>query len=675
LHSLRPPRSLLLILVLVFGVFAPSLANGFAMDDVPLAQSVDFSMDPKGVPDEVIHGWRAPWWYFGKRYWEGTPNNSVLYRPVTVLSFAWTYNSVSGPFFRQEREALPHHLLNVLLHCFAVYLVWWMVRDLKLPSFSALACAALFGLHAIHSEVVAGIVGRAELLSFIFGLWGTLVFVRGRTIAAGLLLFLAFCSKESALAWAPFLPCYLLARRWLDGGSCTLAEVLQPEARRIAVVLGVALLLFFVVRYVGIRDVTGDALFSYDQNPLAHVTVGVRLLTAVKLLGYGFVKCLAPFWLYSLYGPGAVTIVDSAADPGFLGAIVGLTGWLIAGLWFAKRVPLLFLSMAAFLGFSFITSNLPLVIGTVFGERLFYMPSLGVCLLPILLADLLPDRGRRTLLVMLAAWAAVSAVVIVARNGAWKDSATLFIGDADRLPESADLQAKAGYMYRDVRRDSDRALEYFTRCVDRDPEFAGTWASIARIWGGERKNLKLAEKYYKRALDSKYIESSGAEDRTIQDYLMVLITSKQLTKAGAYASQVLARKPAHLFALIAAVDYCGRQTGSARGKFVENAVRLEPQNPDFVLLHAMVRYESTGARDLRQSEQIATKLAWALPKAHFGVLSAETRLRSRLYLGDTLKSIGKNRDALAVFEHLLADESIVGETRAQIESTVRELRK
>jgi hypothetical protein len=50
-------------------------------------------------------------------------------------------------------------------------------------------------------------------------------------------------------------------------------------------------------------------------------------------------------------------------------------------------------------------------------------------------------------------------------------------------------------------------------------------------------------------------------------------------------------------------------------------------------------------------------------------------LRSRLYLGDTLKSIGKKRDALAVFEHLLADESIVGETRAQIESTVRELRK
>ena len=83
MHSLRPTRSLLVILVLTFAVFAPSLANGFAMDDAPLAQSID----QDGNPDPVIGGWRSPFWYFGQRYWEGVPNNSILYRPVTVLSY------------------------------------------------------------------------------------------------------------------------------------------------------------------------------------------------------------------------------------------------------------------------------------------------------------------------------------------------------------------------------------------------------------------------------------------------------------------------------------------------------------------------------------------------------------------------------------------------------------
>ncbi|MFQ5504157.1 MAG: hypothetical protein ACE5F1_05065, partial [Planctomycetota bacterium] len=346
MQSLRPTRPLLVILLLTFAVFAPSLANGFAMDDAPLAQSVDQEQQP----DEIIAGMRAPWWYFGQRYWAGVDNYSALYRPVTVFSFALVYNWV-GAWLPVDWEAFPQHLANVLLHCLAVFLVWWMLRDLGLGELAALLGSGLFAFHAIHSEVVAGIVGRAELLSFCLGLWGTLLFARGGKLRAGILFFLAFCSKESGLAWAPFLPCYLWARQRLLGGS----GLWPTHGRDILRVLGVTLVAFFVLRWIGLRDLREGNPYSYAQNPLAHVELAPRLLTAVKLLGYGLQKCVAPFWLYCLYGPGAIQVVESTADPGFLVAFSILLIWLLAGLVLARRLPLLFLSAAAFLGFSFIT--------------------------------------------------------------------------------------------------------------------------------------------------------------------------------------------------------------------------------------------------------------------------------------------------------------------------------
>ena len=70
------------------------------MDDVPLVQSVD--TDGK-TADPIIDGLRAPWWYFGERYWAGTDNRtSPLYRPVTILTFALTYNLVCAPLLPRE---------------------------------------------------------------------------------------------------------------------------------------------------------------------------------------------------------------------------------------------------------------------------------------------------------------------------------------------------------------------------------------------------------------------------------------------------------------------------------------------------------------------------------------------------------------------------------------------
>ena len=654
---MRPTKPLLVLLLLTLALFAPSLGNGFSMDDAPLAQSVD----QDGKPDRVVAEFHGPWWFLGQRYWAFTGNDtSVLYRPVTVASYAYTYQLL-GRWLPESAEAFPHHLLNVLLHALGVWLLWWMLRDLGVDERGALIGAALFACHAIHTEVVAGIVGRAELLSFALGLAGILAFVRRRVVLAGLFLFFAFGSKESALAWAPFLPCYLLARSWLG----------QPAAlpwKRIVLVVGVPLLVFLGLRGWVISDVPGAGTFSWDQNPLAHVDTLTRVLTGVKLLGYGLWKCLYPAQLYSLYGPGVFDFAESPADPGFLLALAVLAGWLVAALWLAKRLPLLFLSMAAFLGFSFLTSNIPLTIGTIFGERLYYMPSLGVCLLPLLLPR------SKLVLTLLTCWCLGSCVVVVMRTPAFADSETLFIGDANRLPESADLQAKAGYMYWTVRNDPDSALRYFQRCVDVDPEFAGTWASMARIH--ERKgDLDRAAELYLRALHTKYVAFSGAENRTIEDYLMVRLRQGKLDEAVRFARETLQRRPDQVFARVVLVDHgAARLPDAERRRLIDEGLRLHERDPYMNLMQAMQAYD-TMQRSQEVDQRLAAQLAWALQNANPKLLTASTRIRAHLYLGDVFRSVGDRQRALAVFESLLKDPLVTGPLRARVERQVQELRR
>lgn len=95
-------------------------------------------------------------------FW-GTPLNDSgshgSYRPLCVLTFRLNY--LFGGF-------LPwgYHLVNVLLHCLATILLIRIAR-LILPktksNIGEAVSGLLFAAHPIHTEAVAGIVGRADL--------------------------------------------------------------------------------------------------------------------------------------------------------------------------------------------------------------------------------------------------------------------------------------------------------------------------------------------------------------------------------------------------------------------------------------------------------------------------------------------------------------------------------
>ncbi|MEE9126091.1 MAG: hypothetical protein V3U11_03035, partial [Planctomycetota bacterium] len=269
-HQSPRPLHVFLVLLLTFVVYAPSMGNGFAMDDEPLAKSV---VVKGGEPDPLISHLQRPQFYFHQYYWWPERGNDELYRPVTVYSYALTYNLITKPFLPADWEAYPHHVINVLLHVWATWLVLQLVLWLGAGGLAALLTALLFGLHAIHSEVVASIIGRAELFSFCFGAQAVLLLLRGgwwRYLLAAMLFFLAYCSKESSLTWIPFVPCTLLARGWLHDREQRIWDIWQPHLLAVLLVTLVPFLVFMGLRHYVIYVEHAESLVgaAFSSNPL-----------------------------------------------------------------------------------------------------------------------------------------------------------------------------------------------------------------------------------------------------------------------------------------------------------------------------------------------------------------------------------------------------------------------
>ncbi len=165
-------RWLALVFATAVAVYVPTARYGFVEDDRAVVAA-----NPRAhsIPQAV----RA----FDQPYW-----GDEFYRPLTVLSFAvdWT---VSGG------RAGWLHLMNALWHGVASVLVALLLASALSPA-AAVAGGLLFALHPVHTEAVAGLVGRAEVLAAA-GMFGAVLCARRRRwVAAVACAAAAMLSKE-----------------------------------------------------------------------------------------------------------------------------------------------------------------------------------------------------------------------------------------------------------------------------------------------------------------------------------------------------------------------------------------------------------------------------------------------------------------------------------------------
>lgn len=438
-------------------VYLNSLSNGFALDDVPLVR------DNPDVQSDL-----APADLLLRPYWGEHGAASGLYRPVTILSLHLN-RRVSG-----SRPA-GFHAVNVALHMLVCALVWYAARGAGLYYGTALAASLLFAVHPVHTEAVANVTGRAELLGAAGVLAAWLAFRRALAagsgfhwpVLAGLFYLLALLSKENTVL-APLV--FALEGYWhrRDASSSSKKRlVLAAAAVATAFVVGMGM------RWVALDGLRGTATVAFIDNPPAFAGAGARIATALWVqVKYGLLFAW-PFGLSSDYSFDMIPTVTGWLDARALAGICWAAG-LVATFWIGARLARpVALGIAIWVLGLLPASNLLFVSGTIMAERLAYLPSLGACLI---LGHLVAwaRHARRDGPFAIAGMLVVLVVLSVAtfqRNPDWESNATLALEDAARHPRSAKLHAGAGIVLHD-RGELDAAEQAYRRALAIYPDYA-----------------------------------------------------------------------------------------------------------------------------------------------------------------------------------------------------------
>ena len=134
-----------MLAVLAFLVYANSLSNGFVGDD-----------KEQLLQNPLVSGHRIAA-AFGAGVWSFRGVQGNYYRPLQFL----IYILLHGLF---GFEAFGYHLFFVLMHALTTVLVYFLALQLTTRSHIALAAAALFAVHPIHTEVVDWIASLPDMM-------------------------------------------------------------------------------------------------------------------------------------------------------------------------------------------------------------------------------------------------------------------------------------------------------------------------------------------------------------------------------------------------------------------------------------------------------------------------------------------------------------------------------
>lgn len=489
-QRLRLPGALLLLAACLLS-YANGVPGEFTYDDKAIVRDNPRIRAPENLGE-----------IFTTQYFGGERGTGTAYRPVLLLSYAVQWWIHGG-------EPAAFHAVNVLVHGAATLLFARLLLTLGIAPPAALASALLFAVHPIHVEAVTSIVGRGETQAAALVLGYLLLGLRftdrrGRrwlSLSLALLLYgLAVLTKESAAA-APAL--LLLCLVWrADGG---LWARLRDGLRRgvplysgsVAILLGVLRVRTWVLG--GPLKAADSGIFELE-NPLAKLPTLVRAANACVLFFVYLGRLAFPLRLSSDESAWAIRPLGPRNVLFWLALLllVALAAAALRGL--RSRAP-------AALGFLFLgvaalpASNLLFPTGTIFAERLAYLPSAGFCLIAgswIVGQSRDQDAPGRARLFLLTAVVLLLAARTVVRNTVWASDETLFTNMVRVSPESAKSHYDFAYMSATAGRKR-AALESYKRATQIYPRYWDAWAGRGRM---ERDlgNLPASEAAYAEAV-------------------------------------------------------------------------------------------------------------------------------------------------------------------------------
>ncbi|KAL5484578.1 hypothetical protein EMCRGX_G021103 [Ephydatia muelleri] len=534
----------LVVFAVTFAVYINSLKCGFVFDDHRGILTND-DLDPKKT---------TVWDLLQHDFWGGAMSrveSHKSYRPLTVL----TYRYLNYHF--SELRPYTYHLVNVLMHC-AASLLFLGLSERALGKGSQWACfaALLFGVHSVHTEAVASVVGRAESLSCIFFLLAILAYLRAVSFGCGRSLrtspmtnwryvALSICftvcsvlSKEQGvtavgvcvvcdvlLNWGSFVKWVAAAgKRGVDvtKNAADVETIGSDEEVKLSRRMGNAAL-----KRIGVVAATTGLLLyfrmsmNYGTQPIFkpeemkaafHPDITVRALSFSNIYALNAWLLLAPSSLCCDWTLGSVPLVTSLWDSRNTWSIV-LYGILVAIVICVVKFKQD--RFAIGLGTSLLvipflpSTGVLLRVGFVIAERVLYTPSLGFCLLVAMGFKRLfiLASGRKALQQAVIATMLYTLVVMsvktVDRNKDWESDLTLFESGVKVIPENVKIRNNYAMELKSAGRLDEARLQY-QRSLELDPDYGEIYFNYGNLLY-DTGNLSEAAIYFERAIKFPYM--------------------------------------------------------------------------------------------------------------------------------------------------------------------------
>lgn len=492
---------LLLLFFISFGAYFNTLNHEFVLDDkIVITENSFTKQGVAGIKDIFSNDSMTGFFGMDKNLVSGG-----RYRPLSMAIHAVEWEMFGN-------NPLWFHLFNVLFYGLSVCLLFLVLIGLFPVSTSsapylgiAFLAALFFAINPLHTEVVANIKSRDEIVSVLFALlsfWLYLEYLTSRKwallISASSVFFLSLLSKESTIVFVVIVPLMIFYR---------MDEINRRDLIVISSCLALISATYIVMRVGVIGSAKMEITKELMNNPFLNATGSEKWATIFYTL---FLYLKLSFWPHPLthdYYPKQIPIVgwdDPIAITSFL-LHVALVVFAIYGL---RKKNLNSLFVWIYLGGLGLYMNILFPIGTFMNERFLYISTIGTALF---FAFLLSSKIKSPKL----AYAIVGVISLgylfktIDRNRAWETDATLSLTDVEVSSMSAKCNMAAGLALLDQselqknsaleKRDLKQSVQYLTKSIEIYP----TYLPPTLLMGNaltKLKEYKSGIEYYKRCL-------------------------------------------------------------------------------------------------------------------------------------------------------------------------------
>ena len=407
--------------------YANTLNHDYAGDDVIVITS----------NDRVQQGWNGIPSLF-KNIKSDQTQHRYGYRPISLISFAVDIGAFGlNPFWGHLHNILLYTILILVIHCFLSSFFP------QFNSWQTFIITLLFTAHPLHTEVVANIKSRDEILAMLFGIlsvmnYGKWIKTKNKKylMLSLLTLVAAFLSKENAITYVGI---FLIFPFLINSeNKIKLSHIITPLISLILLLGIYKLSLSSLIFEQNSIELFEKGLYHEDRfsaNPLVDISSFLFLfLNSLWLLVLDIKLLHFPYPLAHDYGFNQVEIITEFTDLRWLIGLCLSIGLIILCIKSLKKNPEACFGILFFIITLSIYLHLVKIGPDYLGERFLFAPILGWSICIVWLLSKIPHKLSKAITLTITI---VFVTLTIQRNKAWKNNLTLYETDLPHLKKCA----------------------------------------------------------------------------------------------------------------------------------------------------------------------------------------------------------------------------------------------